>query len=67
MKRTRKLPSKATISTTSRTSQKPIHTRPTMYSRLLLVQNCKGVREDWVRQVGPSTVPQAGGAGVSYH
>lgn len=33
MKRTRKLPSHATINTTMMTSHTPTHTRPTMYSK----------------------------------
>lgn len=40
-KRTKKLPSRATMSRASSTSQRPIHTRPTRYSRLLLLQNEK--------------------------
>lgn len=40
-KRTRKLPSKATMTSTMRMSQKPIQTRPTRYSSSLDVQNCR--------------------------
>lgn len=39
-KRTRKLPSKATVATTMIISQTPIHTRATKYSRPFAEQNC---------------------------
>lgn len=39
-KRTRKLPSKATMMTTMMMSQKPIQTRPVRYSMLFALQNC---------------------------
>lgn len=39
-KRTRKLPSKATVSITMTTSQNPIQTRPVRYSMSLDLQNC---------------------------
>lgn len=40
-KRTRKLPSKATMVTTMMMSQKPIQTRPVRYSMSFDVQNCE--------------------------
>lgn len=39
-KRTRKLPSKATVKITMTMSQKPIQTRPVRYSMLFALQNC---------------------------
>lgn len=45
MKRTRKLPSKATITTTMMTSHTPTHTLPTMYSMPWDLQN-------WMKETG---------------
>jgi len=46
-KRTRKLPSKATVRTTMRTNQNPIQTRAVRYSISLCLQNWKTHTLDW--------------------
>lgn len=47
MNRTKKLPSKATITTTMTTSHTPTHTRPTMYSMPWDLQNYKAWWENF--------------------
>lgn len=44
-KRTRKLPSKATMTTTMMMSQNPIQTRPVRYSMWFDLQNCEDAEQ----------------------